>query len=127
MSEKMRFDMSDVRVRWQLYRYNNRRHDGEVWLVLSTPNGVMLMEQSGRFPDDSTLLGEVQTRMFDGELVHEIVPLQQRSEVESRRMQQQAELHKAYRAELYERYSFTERMADLNDINLIETKRDKRN
>lgn len=89
----MRFDMSDVRVRWQLYRYNNRRHDREICLVFSTPNGVMLMEQSGRFPDDSALLGEVQTRMIDGEFVHEIVPLQQRSAVESLRMQQKAEEH----------------------------------
>lgn len=51
------------------------------------------MEQSGRFPDDSALLGEVQTRMIDGEFVHEIVPLQQRSAVESLRMQQKAEEH----------------------------------
>src|SRR5882757_5897446 len=58
----MKFDMSDVRVRWQLYRYHNRCHNGEVWLVFSTSNVVRLMEQSGRFPDDSVLLGEVRTR-----------------------------------------------------------------
>jgi hypothetical protein len=123
----MKFDMSDVRVRWQLYRYNNRRHDGEVWLVFSTPNGVVLMEQSGRFPDDSVLLGEVRTRIINDEFVHEIVPLQQRSAVESLRMQQKAEEHKAYRAELHKRYSFTERLADLAGKNFVKVKQDNAN
>ena len=42
----MNFDTSDVRVRWALYRYHNRRHDGEVWLAFQTPRGIHLMEQS---------------------------------------------------------------------------------
>jgi len=47
----MKFDMSDVRVRWMLYRHNNRRHGGEVWLVFSTSSGVVLMEQSSKWPE----------------------------------------------------------------------------
>jgi len=123
----MKFDMSDVRVRWQLYRYNNRRHDGEVWLVFSTTNGIMLMEQSGRWPDDSKLLGEVRTRIINDEFVHDIVPLQERSHEEMQRMQQQTVEHKAYRSELYKRYSFTERLADLNGKNFVKVKQEKPN
>jgi hypothetical protein len=123
----MKFDMSDVRVRWQLYRYHNRSHDGEVWLALQTGRGILLMEQSGRWPDDSKLLGEVRTRIINDEFVHDIVPLQERSDEELRRMQQQTEEHKAYRSELYKRYSFTERLADLNGKNLVKVKQDKPN
>lgn len=127
MSEQIRFDMSDVRVRWQLYRYNNRRHDGEIWLVFSTPNGVMLMEQSGRFPDDSGLLGEVRTRIIKDEFVHDIVPLQERSDEELQRMQQRTEEHKAYRLELYKQYWFKGRLEDFNGKNFVKVKRNKAN
>ena len=123
----MKFDTSDVRVRWQLYRYNNRRHDGEVWLVFSTHNGVMLMEQSSRFPDDSALLGEVRTRIINEEFVHEIVPLQQRSPAEVARLNEQAMQHRRYRAELCRRYSLAERLADLNRKNFVKLKQDKPN
>jgi hypothetical protein len=111
----MKFDMSDVRVRWQLYRYRNRSHDGEVWLALQIGQGVLLMEQSGKWPDDSKLLGEVRTRLVNDEFVHDIVPLQERSDEEVQRMQQQTEEHKAYRLELYKRYSLAERLADLRE------------
>ncbi len=123
----MKFDTSDVRVRWQLYRYNNRRHDGEVWLVFSTHNGVMLMEQSSRFPDDSALLGEVRTRIINEEFVHEIVPLQQRSPAEVARLNEQAMQHRRYRAELCRRYSLAERLADLNGKNFVKVQQDKAN
>ena len=85
------------------------------------------MEQSGRWPDDSKLLGEVRTRIINDEFVHDIVPLQERSDEELQRMQQQTEEHKAYRSELYRRYSFTERLADLNGKNLVKVKQGKPN
>ena len=65
-----------------LYRHHNRRHDGEVWLVFSTPNGVMLMEQSGRWPDNSVLLGEGRSQVMNDEFADEIVPFQDRSDEE---------------------------------------------
>jgi hypothetical protein len=109
----MKFDMSDVLVRWKLYRYHNRSHDGEIWLAFSTPSGLLLMEQNSRWPDDSKLLGEVRTRIFNEEFVHDIVPLQERSDQELQRMREQAEEHKRYRVELYRRYSLAQRIADL--------------
>src|SRR5260370_30581493 len=123
----MKFDTSDVRVRWQLYRYNNRRHDGEVWLVFSTHNGVMLMEQSSRFPDDSALLGEVRTRIINEEFVHEIVPLQQRSPAEVARLNEQAMQHRRYRAELCTRYSLPHRMAGRRGEDLVKVKQNRVN
>ncbi len=109
----MNFDISDPGVRWRLYVYHNRSHDGEIWLAFQTPRGILLMEQSGRWPDDSVLLGEVQTRIIDGKFVDRIVPIVERSDTELQRMREQAEAHRAYRAELYRRYSFRERLEDL--------------
>src|SRR5271169_6249555 len=95
------FDSDDVRVRWMLYRYHNRRHDGEVWLAFQTPTGLLLMEQSEKWPDpeNSTLLGEVQTRIVNSKFEDRIVPIVERSTEELRRMKGQTEDHKAYRAE----------------------------
>ncbi len=72
------------------------------------------MEQTSERPKGSELLGEIRTRIVDGEFVDDIVPLQRRSAVESRRMQQWAEEHKTYRTKLYKRYALSERIADLN-------------
>jgi len=110
----MNFDMSDPGVRWRLYFYHNRSHDGEIWLAFQTPcRGILLMEQSGRWPDGSMLLGEVRTQMVDGKFEDRIVPIVERSDQELQRMREQAEAHRAYRAELYRRYSFRERLEDL--------------
>lgn len=113
-------------VRWMLHVYNNRRHDGEIWLAVQRRGRMFVVEQTA-CPGDVEVLGEVRTRMIDGEYVHDIVPLQQRTAEESRRMRQQAEEHKAYRAELYQRYSFTERLADLSGKNFAKVKQDKSN
>lgn len=107
------FDMRDVRVRRMLYHYHNRRHDGEIWYAFLTPNGVAIMEQSSRWPDDSALLGEVQTQTVNGEFLDEVVPIVERSDEELQRMTKQTEEHKAYRVELYKRYSWAERLKDL--------------
>src|SRR6266481_5822986 len=101
----MKFDMSDVRVRWMLYRYHNRSHNGEIWLALQTDKGIVLMERTGERPHGSKLLGEIRTRMVDGRFVDDIIPLQERSDDELQQMRQQAEKHKVHRAELYRRYS----------------------
>jgi hypothetical protein len=114
MSEQMRFDMSDVRVRWQLYRYHNRSHNGEIWLALQTDKGIVLMERTGERPHGSKLLGEIRTRIVEGEFVDDIIPLQQRSPAELARMHERAMQHRRYRAELCRRYSLAERIADLN-------------
>jgi hypothetical protein len=122
----MKFDTTNPWVRWMLHVYNNRRHDGEIWLAVHQKGRMFLVEQS-KCPDDADVLGEVRTRLVAGESIHDIVPLQQRSAEESRRMRQQAEEHKAYRAELYKRYSFRERLADLSGKNLAKVKQDKPN
>jgi hypothetical protein len=107
------FDMSDLRVRRMLYHYHNRRHDGEIWFAFLTPTGVTITEQSNRWPDDSVLLGEVETRMTAGKFEDRIVPIVARSEAELEHRRQQTEEHTAYRAELYRRYSWGERVKDL--------------
>jgi hypothetical protein len=43
--------------------------------------------------------------MFDGDYVHDIVPVQERDSFELAMMARQAEEHKRYRQELYRRYS----------------------
>jgi hypothetical protein len=96
-----------------LYYYYNRRHRGEIWLAFRTPRGITLQEQTGKAPEDGVLLGEVETRVVDGKFENRIVPVRERSEEELRRRRQQADRHKAYRAELYRRYPLAERMADL--------------
>jgi len=80
-----------------LYRYHNRRHDGEIWYLFSTPNGVVLMEQCCKWSDYSELLGEVRTRIIKDEFVDEIVPIVERSDEELRQMRQQTVEHKKYR------------------------------
>jgi hypothetical protein len=42
-------------------------------------------------------------------------------------MQQQAKEHKAYRAELYKRYSLADRLADLAGKNFVKVKQEKPN
>jgi hypothetical protein len=99
----VKFDMTNRGVRWCLYVYNNRRHDGEIWFAYKSPHGVMLTTELR----ENDLLGEVRTRFIDGKFVHDIVPF--RLEVLAR----QTEMHKRFRAELYKRYSFEERAKDL--------------
>ena len=105
--------MNDVRIRWLLHVYHNRRHDGEIWLAFNTPGGLLLMEQSGRWPDDSILLGEIRTRIINDDFVDDIVPLQERSDEQLQQMRQQTEEHKARRARLYNCYLVKERIRDL--------------
>jgi ketol-acid reductoisomerase len=59
------------------------------------------------------LPGEVQTKIVNGKFEDRIVLIVQRSEAELQRRRQQTEEHKAYRAELYKRYSLKERLEDL--------------
>jgi hypothetical protein len=123
----MNFDTTDVRVRWQLYRYHNRSHDGEIWLAFRTPTGILLMEQNGRWPEPegSELLGEVRTRVIEGKFVDDIIPLQERNPAELARLQVQAMTHKLFRAELYKRYSLAERVANLDRKNFVRVEQDR--
>jgi hypothetical protein len=114
-----KFDMSDVCVRRMLYVFHNRKHDGEIWLAARRQGRMFLVEQS-ECPSDVEVLGEVESKIVDGEFVDDIASLQRRSVEERQRMRQQAEEHRAYRAELYKRYSLAERLADLNGK--VETK-----
>jgi hypothetical protein len=111
----MDFDLSNRWVRWALYRYRIRSHDGEIWIAFRTPSGVLLMEQNGKWPEPegSELLGEVRTRVIEGKFVDDIIPLPERNQAELARLHEQTTTHKRYRAELYKRYSLAERVADL--------------
>src|SRR6266478_9142529 len=105
--------MSDKWVRWKLYVYSNRRHDGEIWLAAqrqsAEPYLRMFLVEQNDCPSDAEVLGEVRTRLIDGAFVHDIIPLQKRSDAELQRMRQQAEEHKKYRAELYKTYPIEKR------------------
>jgi hypothetical protein len=77
-------------------------HDGEIWLAWNTARGLVLAEQSAQV--DGELLGEIRTRVIDGDYVHDIVPVQERDAVELALRARQTEEHNAYRARLYRQY-----------------------
>jgi hypothetical protein len=108
----MEFDTTNPWLAWMLHVYNNRRHDGEIWLAVRQQGRMFLVELSN-CPDHAEVLGEVRTRFTDGEYVHGIVPRQQRSVDELTKMAQQAERHRQYRQECYRRYGFEKRIRDL--------------
>ncbi len=62
---------------------------------------------------NGVLLGEVRTRIVNGKFEDRIVPIVERSEQELQRRRLQTDRHKAYRAELWKRYSWAERLEDL--------------
>src|SRR6266436_8753780 len=97
---------NNVQERWLLYKYNNARFDGEIWLAFMTPNGLRLSPIDGKFPEDGVLLGEVHTRIAGNTFVHTAKPLRERSAEEMRRRARATERHKARRAEMWTRYSF---------------------
>lgn len=105
----MKFDMTNVWVRWALYKYHNRRHDGEIWFAYKSPRGVLLTTDLR----ERDFLGEVRTRIIDGKFVDDIVPFRLRTRRELEVLARQTEMHKRYRAELYKRYPLEERMKDL--------------
>jgi hypothetical protein len=95
-----------------LYRYHNRRLDGEIWYAVSTPNDLMLIEQNDRIPDGGVLLGEIYTRIVDDKFVDTVVPLKDRTPEEMRRRKRATERHRQRRLEWWRRYSFAERVID---------------
>ncbi|HXM97173.1 MAG TPA: hypothetical protein VN982_01725 [Candidatus Dormibacteraeota bacterium] len=117
----MTFDTTNQWVRHMLHVYNNRRHDGEIWLAVQRPEPVVLpylpvyVVELNDCPNGADVLGEVRTRLVDGTFIHDIVPVQQRSEEESRLLRQQVEEHKKRRANLYKGYSIEERLRDLQN------------
>lgn len=111
--------MTDARIRWMLYRYHNRAHDGEIWLAFNTPRGLLLLEQSGRWPDNSMILGEVQTRIINDDFVDDILSLQERPDEELQQMRQQTEEHKARRARMYKRVPMEQRFKYLRGENQL--------
>jgi hypothetical protein len=111
----MKFDTTNRWVRWMLYVYNNRRYDGEIWLAVRQRGRMFVVEQTA-CPNDAEVLGEIRTRMIDGEYVHDIVPRQKRTLDELTKMAQQAERHRQHRQECYRRYSIENRIQDLTGV-----------
>ena len=108
-------DESNPRISLALYYFHNRRHDGEIWLAFQTPTGLLLMEQSGKWPDPngSVLLGEIEFQAVKGVFEDRIIPFRERSAEELRERARQTAEHKAYRKRLYQLYSIKERLEDL--------------
>jgi hypothetical protein len=114
-TDAMILDKSNPRVSWALYYFHNRKHDGEVWLAFQTPTGLLLMEQSDKWPDPevSVLVGEIESQIVNGVFVDRIIPLREKSAEELRERARQTTEHKAYRKRLYQQYSIKERLKDL--------------
>jgi hypothetical protein len=46
-----------------LHWWLDRRHDGEVCYLFQTSDGLRLVEQNGKYPDGTMLLGEFEARL----------------------------------------------------------------
>jgi hypothetical protein len=116
----MLLDTSNEWTRYALYVVNNRRHDGQVVLVWKNPSPegqrygfTFHDDEKGHRFESWELLGELDIRVENGEFVYEVTPVQERDAVDLAMRAHQTELHKAYRQELYKRYSLTNRLKDL--------------
>jgi hypothetical protein len=105
---------SDFGTRWNLYRLRNNVFDGEIVLAFLLPTGKMAFTiGDDKFPENGSLLGELEWKVVGDTFVDEIVPLRERSADEMEQRRQQTEAHKAYRAECWRRYSMEQRVKDL--------------
>ena len=102
-----------------LYHYHNAALSGQVYLAFKAPihglpkPGLMIVEQNARFPENGILLGEVRAQIVNDRFIDIVIPLCDRSEAELRRRARATARHRARRLECWRRYSFTERIADL--------------
>jgi hypothetical protein len=101
-----------------LYYIHNRCHDGQVVVIWSDGHEYAL-----GFHDEPTRLsagrdwvciGELEWRVENDRFVHELLPLQHRSERELEERAERTKRHREYRQRLWERYELEERLKDLN-------------
>ena len=111
----MILDESDLRTRYSLYRIHNKCHEGQIVLVWRNGSHYSFtLHDSPHVPaPDWTCIGELTWWIDDDHFVNQVHPLRTRSAEELAEGEQKTAAHKAYRAELYERYSLVERVIDL--------------
>jgi hypothetical protein len=104
-------------TRFILYHVHNQRLDGQVVLVWwdgrtysfsfhDEPAGL----SGGR---DWVCIGELEWRVEGDHFVHELMPLQHRSERELEERAKRTKRHREYRKRLWERYRLEGRLRDL--------------
>jgi hypothetical protein len=105
-------------TRFILYHVHNRCHDGQVVLVWQsgpdyafTFHDEPVRQRAGR---DWVCVGELIWRVEGDHFVHELMPLQHRSEQELQERAERTRRHREYRQRLWERYKLEERLKDLN-------------
>jgi len=105
-------------LNWALYHVHNRHHDGQVILCWkSVPDYAFSFHDeppvlpAGR---DFVCVGELIWRVEGDRFVHELMPLQHRSERELDERAERTKRHREYRQRLWERYNLEERLKDLN-------------
>jgi hypothetical protein len=103
----------DVATRWMLHVWQNRRLDGEVWLVVVREDRDLRLIRDDELEPPDQVYGELESEVVGDRFVYTIVPVRQRHPAEIERMRAKTEAHKAYRAECYRRYSFTKRIEHL--------------
>ncbi len=114
----MPFDYRDEWDHRAVYHMTNRIHDGEVWLAYRDEQGRLRFTSQTKIPAACELLGEIEcVTLEDGRYEFDIKPVQERDAVELGLRARRAEAHKAYRQELYKRYSFADRLRDLSTPN----------
>jgi hypothetical protein len=93
-------------VSYKLYRLHNRHHDGQIVLVWKsgadfafTFHDEPVQFLPGR---DWVCIGELEWRVEGDRFVHELKPLQRRTERELEERAERTKMHRAYRERLWE-------------------------
>ncbi len=89
-----------------VHYFANRHHRGEIWYAFWDSEGRTRFTMDKNTPG---MFGEAE--YHNGEI--QILPPRERTSEELAAMAKQTEEHKKYRQELYRRYSFEARLADL--------------
>ena len=108
-------DESDIRTRYGLYRIHNKCHEGQIVPVWHNGSHYSFtLHDSPHVPAPGwTCIGELTWEIVGDHFVNEVHPLCVRSDEELAERAKQTAHHKAYRTELYKRYSLAERISDL--------------
>ncbi len=111
----MILDESDLLTRHGLYRIHNKCHEGQIVLVWHNGSHYSFtLHDSPYVPLPGwTCIGELTWWIEGDHFVNEVHPLRVGSDEELTERAKKTAEHKAYRAELYRRYSLAERLTDL--------------
>jgi hypothetical protein len=105
-------------MNYALYFLHNRALDGQVILCWkSVPDyAFSFHDEPAGLPAgrDWVCLGEIIWRVEGDHFVHELLPLQRRSEQELEERAERTKRHREYRQRLWHWYNLEERLKDLN-------------